>query len=107
MGMELVPYTLKSDVLPESTGADLPDNMYQAVHFTFPAADLEAFLANIKRWFDNRDEVILVASGTTSQGFGFIVLEWEECEIDPLFLTVLELDQTVEDYSVYDRDGEV
>jgi hypothetical protein len=107
MGTELVPYTLKSAELPESTGADLPEGTYQAVHFTFPVAELGAFLANVERWFVNRDEVILVGHGTTAQGFGFIVLEWEECEIDPLFLSVLELDDLVEDYSIYTRDEEV
>jgi hypothetical protein len=106
MGMEVVPYTLKSDVLPESTGADLPEGVYQAVHCTFPVGELEAFLAKIERWFENRDEVILEAFGTTAQGFGFLVLEWEECEIDPLFLSVLELDDLVEDYSIYTRNEE-
>ena len=107
MGTELVPYTLKSAELPESTGADLPEGTYQAVHFTFPVAELGAFLANVERWFVNRDEVILVGHGTTAQGVGFIVLEWEECEIDPLFLSVLELDEDIEDYSTYNRSEEV
>jgi hypothetical protein len=104
---DIVPYTFNSAVLPESTGADLPAGTYQAVHFTFPAAQTGQFLANVERWFDSRDEVILVASGTTAQGLGFIVLEWEECAVDPLFLSVLELDDDIEDFSVYTRDEEV
>ena len=107
MGTELVPYTLKSAELPESEGADLPAGTYQAVHLLFAAPLLGQFLANVERWFANRDEVILVASGTTAQGFGFMVLEWEECEIDPLFLSVLELDEDIEDYSTYNRSEEV
>src|SRR5450759_1276343 len=107
MGMELVPYTFSSAVLPESTGADLPDNMYQGVHFTMGNTEQKhELLDKIERWFERRDEVILVGHGTTAQGLGFIILEWQECEIDPLFLAILEHDELVEDVSLYVRHDE-
>jgi hypothetical protein len=107
MGTELVPYTFDSAVLPESTGADLDDDMFHGVHFTITNAEQkDQLLDKVEAWFKNRDEVILVGHGTTAQGFGFIILEWQECEIDPLFLAILEHEETVEDVSVYLRDGE-
>jgi hypothetical protein len=105
--MNLVPSTFSRAVLPESAGADLPNNMYHGVHFTVVSAEKEQLLDKIERWFENRDEVILVGHGTTAQGLGFLILEWQECEIDPLFLAILEHDELVEDVSVYLRNEEV
>jgi hypothetical protein len=48
-----------------------------------------------------------VADGTTAQGLGFVILEWEECEIEPAFLVVLAHDSNIEDYSIYLRDMDV
>lgn len=48
--------------------------------------------------------MILVATGRSNKGnHGFIILEWEYCQIDPLFLAILEDEEMVEDYSVYAR----
>jgi hypothetical protein len=101
MAGELVPYTFETDIIPTTDTDPLGPGEYQAVHFTLPAEQLDWYLEKIDAWFDDRDEVILIGSGITVGGEGFIVMEWEECEIDPLFLKILEHEDTVTDISVY------
>jgi len=79
---------------------------FQGVHFTV-ATDIDFLLGKIEQWFEDRHEVILVDSGTTAQGLGFIILEWEEREIDQLFLAILSNEESVEDFTVYTRRVEV
>jgi hypothetical protein len=107
MSTELIPYSFNTEMIPQSEGQDLP-GQYQGVHFTLmDAASMQMILAKIELWFENRDEVILVDHGTTKRGLGFILMEWEECEIDDLFLAILTHEELVEDFSVYTRDMEV
>ncbi len=105
---ELIPYSFGSEVLPTETERILEPGMLQGVHFTVPVAQREWFIKKIESWFEGRDEVILVDSGISSKaGLGYIILEWEECEINPLFLAILRDEDLVEDYSVYIRSEEV
>jgi hypothetical protein len=56
-------------------------------------------------WFRDRDEIELIDHGISDKvGRGYIILEWTECEVDPLFLAILRDEDTVEDYTVYIRD---
>lgn len=81
---------------------------YQGVHFTMAAEQQEWVLEKIQRWFEDRDEIILVDSGVTSKAeLGFITLEWDGCQIDPLFLAILRDEDFIEDYAVYIRSEEV
>ena len=107
--MELVPSSFRGTlVLPER---ELPTRIepgtLQGVHFTVPAQQRADILAKIARWFDDRDEVILVATGVSSkQELGYIILEWDGCEVDPLFLAILRDEEAVDDFSVYTRSEE-
>ncbi len=107
MSMQMVPYTFSSEVLPLGETADLNPGEYQAVHFRMVADQQDWYLDKIKVWFADRDEVILVAVGVSALGEGFIVMEWEECEIDPLFLKILEHEDAVTDMCVYIRSEEM
>jgi hypothetical protein len=98
---ELIAHAFDVDVIPSTDTEPLEPGEYQAVHFTVPAEQLGWYLGKIEAWFEDRDEVILVGSGVTMGGEGFIVMEWEECEIDPLFLKILEHEDEVTDVSVY------
>ena len=103
---DLVPYTFGEAMLPSSEGAALDAGQFQGVHFTL-VARLDWILEKLEQWFRDRNEVILVAHGSTRQGLGFVILEWEECEVDPLFLAILEHEDIVADYAVYTRTAEV
>lgn len=103
----MVPYTFLNDVIPVEDTEPLGPGQYQAVHFMVPVDQLSWYLQKIEVWFDDRDEVILVASGQSMEGKGFIVMEWEECEIDPLFLKILDHEDAVMDVCVYIRSEEV
>lgn len=99
----LIPHRFVTDAIPATEIRQLEPGEYQAVHFTVPEEQLDWYLEKIEAWFEDRDEVILVGSGATMSGEGFIVMEWEGCEIDPLFLRILEHDDEVTDFSVYTR----
>jgi len=65
----------------------------------------EGILAKIMEWFAGRPEIDLVDSGISDKaGLGYIILEWVEHEIDPLFLAILRDEELVADYTVYIRE---
>ncbi len=95
-------YSLRSPVLPLEASPALTQSERQGIHFTFPAERLDGMLATIRAWFQDCDEVILVGYGTThKEALGFILLEWDECEIHPLFLAILRDEESIEDMSIY------
>lgn len=103
---DIVPYSFNMQVLPPSQAQDLP-GQYQIIHFTLDDPEhLDPLLDKIRLWFSERDEVLLVDHGTTASGLGFVVMEWEERGIDPLFLAILTHDEMIDDFSVYTRDME-
>jgi hypothetical protein len=98
-------YTFQTKELPQEETPELPDGQLQGVHFTISDPEkLDAVLNRISSWYGDCDEVILVEHGTTAKGLGFVILEWDGCEIDPPFLEVLQNTKAVEDFSVYIRD---
>lgn len=97
-----IPYSFQSDVLPFEPSPALQEGESQGVHFTFPAEHLDWMLGKVRAWFDDSDEVVLVGYGQTKKdGLGFILLEWEECEINPLFIKLLQHEELIEDMSIY------
>lgn len=102
-------YSFQSEKLPVPAATQpLDPGKYQAVHITCTPDGVSFLLNKIEIWFDEWDEVILVSHGISSKTCqGFIVLEWEECFIDRLFLQILQHEATVLDFSVYIRNEEV
>jgi hypothetical protein len=103
MSQELVPYTGNmTATLPLSRGHILPGEV-QGVFFTLPTEVYEEWLNNILDvWFVDREEVTVVDYGITDkQGLGYIIIEWDECAVDPLFLDKLRDDEDVQDYTIY------
>jgi hypothetical protein len=83
------------------------DLLGMGVHFTFPGDQLNFLLHTVQNWFENRDEVVLIDYGITDkQDKGVIVMEWEESDIDQLFLDILRTDPMIEDFTVYERRAE-
>jgi hypothetical protein len=105
-----VPETFQREGLPPIQLEALPGQV-EGVYFTVEPDVHEALVATISRWFEGRDEVRLVDYGTTDkQGWGYLMVEWYECRVDPLFLAILRDEETVIDYTVYtcdlDEEGE-
>lgn len=99
-------YSFETENLPAAVGQPLP-GQYQGVHFTITDELPDQWLLDkIRQWFAGRGEIILVDEGRTAKGLAYIILEWEECAIDPLFLAILQHEDGVDDYSVYERDME-
>ncbi len=102
--MELVPYrgSRPSVVVP------LEEGRYQGVVISVAEEHADFVLGKIEAWFEERDEIIFVDHCTSAkQGLVYIILEWEEVQIDPLFLAILRDEEMIEDYGVYLRNGEV
>jgi len=76
----------------------------QGVYITLSSTDYQFILNKIIGWFRDYDEVELIDHGVSDkQGLGYIILEWEECEVDRLFLNILRDEEIVEDYTIYTR----
>jgi hypothetical protein len=109
--MDLVPYSYNISTFPTalpraSQGAPLPGQC-QGVYITLNTTDYQFLLNKMVGWFRNRDEVELIDHGTSDKvGLGYIILEWEEYEVDQLFVDILRDEEIVADYTVYTRDLE-
>jgi hypothetical protein len=102
MSTELLPYSFPTELEAPTELTPLPGGESQGVYFTLPEDLYEDLLARVEGWFADRDEVAIVDYGTTDkQGLGYIMIEWQDYEIDPLFLAILRDEDLVEDYTVY------
>ena len=103
--MGLVPYTFTGITeYPRSPQVLTIPGQAQGVYITLTSTD-QFILNKITGWFRDRDEIELIDHATTDKReLGYIILEWNECEVDPLFLAILRDEDTVEDYTVYTRD---
>ena len=104
--MNVIPYSFTGVTaiprLPQETA--LPGQA-QGVYITLTSTDSQFILNRIVGWFRDRDEVELVDHGISDKvGCGYIILEWEECEVDQLFLAILRDEEIIADYTVYTRD---
>jgi hypothetical protein len=79
----------------------LQPGQYQAVHIICNPERVEVLVDYFERLLDEYDEVVLTAQGESEEGQGYIVLQWDGCFIDRLFLRMLELDESVIDFVVY------
>ena len=52
-----------------------------------------------------RNEIRTNLTITDKQGLGYIMIEWQDYEIDPLFLAILRDEDLVEDYTIYRVEG--
>lgn len=109
--MSNLTYSFDSDIVPERS-EHTPSGTY-GVHITLEPDALDLAMSKIDLWFDSdeRSEVFLIDSGHTQKAEdAFIILEWENRFIDPDFLKILDQDNRVLDYTLYnygaDQEGE-
>ena len=105
MAKELVPYTFRSPKLPDMQPEVLDSDKISGygIWFLFPASELEENLETVETWYEHRDDVVLVDSGTSAKKkWGFLIMEWEGTEPDRLFLDILRTDETIIDYGIYE-----
>lgn len=99
--MELIPYTGKRPRAQQPLEA----GAHQGVVILVSREHSQMIMDKIEAWFEERDEIIFVGSGQTAKArTSFIFLEWEEVEIDPLFIKILQNEEMIEDYIVYTRE---
>jgi hypothetical protein len=117
--MGLVPYTFNGITeYPRSQQVPATPGQAQGVYITLVCRQADSqgnihktsdnfqfILDKMIGWFRDRDEIELIDHGISDKlGRDYIILEWTECEVDPLFLAILRDEDTVEDYTVYIRD---
>jgi len=79
----------------------------QGVYISLHPDQYEMILAKISGWFSGREKIELVDHGVSDKlGLDYIILEWIEHEIDPLFLSILRDKEIVADYTVSIHDLE-
>jgi hypothetical protein len=65
---------------------------------------VEGAAAKFQQWFARRLEVRIVDVGTSDKvHLGFVLMEWIECDVDQLFLDILESEEAVADYTLFGR----
>jgi len=70
-------------------------------------ANANEILSTILGWLEIWQEVALVDYGVSDKlGQGYILLEWEECNVDPAFLDVLKREPLIVDFTTYTRELE-
>lgn len=103
--MDIVPSSFSLATLPPSPQTTVLPDQAQGVYITLTSPDYQFILNKMIGWFRDRDEVELIDHGTSDKvGLGYIILEWEGRDVDPLFLAILRDEETVADYTVYTRD---
>jgi hypothetical protein len=105
---DIVPYTFGGITdYPRQTQQPATPGQDNGVYITLRPEYRETVLHMIMGWFAGRDEIDLVDTGISDKvGLGYIILEWEECEIDQLFLAILRDEEMIADYTAYIHDLE-
>ena len=101
----VVPYSFDFDVQYMSTVQvqDAPGQA-QGVYIVLHPDTVDEIEEKMQAWFEDRSQIEIVDVGTSDkQGLGFIILEWMECSIDPLFLSILRTEAWAGDYTTYIR----
>ena len=102
--MNLVPYSFSSLTLPRSAQGAALLGQVQGVYIALTSTDYQFILNKIVGWFADYDEVELIDHGVSDkQGLGYIILEWDGCQVDRLFLNILRDEEIVDDYTIYTR----
>ena len=85
---------------PEITRPGQAVGLYIILHPDAVVGTAEKF----QQWFARRQEVRIVDCGTSDKvHLGFVLMEWIECDIDQLFLDILEAEEAIADYTLFGR----
>jgi len=107
---DIVPYGNQGFALEQWPQSDLAISQkpgWNGVHFCFDPDDLSFLKGKVDAWFAGCGEIIYVADGDCEkQDLSFMILEWEDCEINPLFLAILRDEEKIDSFSVYFRAAE-
>jgi hypothetical protein len=89
---------------PGTDEAGLSDQV-SVIYIIVASQALEPILALFERWFERREDVIIVDYGTSDkQEVSFLVMEFWEGEPDQLFQDILDTETLVGDYTIYTRE---
>ncbi len=102
---DIVPYGFSDEAVPLQQTPESDD--INGVVIICDQQNLATLIGTMQRWFADFGDVNIVDYGhTDKRGSGYLIIEWIFCEIDRLFLKILDSEEIVEDYTTYVRDGE-
>jgi hypothetical protein len=101
----IVPYEPLNDIVVIPPCGQTQPGLIQGVFLTLDASHVDMLLAKFSQWFVDRPEVRYVDHGTTDkrEDLGYIILEWHDATVDPLFVAILHSEELIEDFTVYTR----
>jgi hypothetical protein len=105
---DIIPYTSFQGIttIPQTQQPATP-GQNNGVYITLKPEYRELTLQKIMGWFAGRDDIDLVDTGISDKvGLAYIILEWDECAIDQLFIAILRDEETIADFTIYTRDLE-
>lgn len=101
--MHIAPYSFPTDFVPSVQTQAIPGQA-QGVYVMLHPDAIDDIEDKMQCWFEARPEVAIVDVGTSDKrGLGFIILEWMECAVDPLFLSILQTEEFAANYTTYIR----
>lgn len=101
--MHIASYSFPTEFVPSIQTQAAPGQA-QGVYIMLHPDSINDIEDKMKQWFEARPEVAIVDVGTSDKrGLGFIILEWRECAVDPLFLSILQTEEFCADFSTYIR----
>lgn len=99
----ITPYSFPTEFVP-SIHTQATPGQTQGVYVMLHPDSVDDITDKMYRWFEARPEVVIINVGTSDKrGFGFLILEWMECAVDPLFLSILQTEAFAADYTTYIR----
>jgi len=83
----------------------LPPGTTQGVHIVVSSSDLQWLETMLDEWFAKREDVTLISQGELEKTEdAFLMLEWGQHTIDPLFAAILDHEDRIHAYSIYTRE---
>jgi len=83
----------------------LPPGTTQGVHIIVEGGDLQWLVAMLEEWFERREDVTLIGQGELEKTEdAYLMLEWGEHTIDPLFAAILDHEDRIHAYSIYTQE---
>lgn len=87
-----------------STPQDPPvsgEGLGQGIYISCDTQDVDALIGTFERWFANRDDIVLVGSGSSRKlGQGFVILEWDG-QVERSIISWIQRQDIVTDFSLY------
>jgi hypothetical protein len=101
----IVPYGQLNKIVVIPPQGQPQTGLIQGVFITLAEEHVDMLLAKFSQWFVDRPDVRYVDHGTSDKlpENSYIILEWHNTLVDPLFTAILQSEEAILDFTVYTR----